>query len=457
MSDRRPPSPSAERAALVGLVTGSARRLDADHSLDELAGLADAAGATVALRMLQERSTPDAGTYIGAGKVLALAAACAEADIDVVIFDNELTPGQMRQLEEKLERKIVDRTQLILDIFARRARTREGKWQVELAQLKYLLPRLAGSGAALSRLGGGIGTRGPGETKLETDRRRIRTRIQAIQRDIDQVRQRRAQLRERRRKTSVPTVALVGYTNAGKTTLFNRLTREKAVASDALFVTLDPLVRQVRLPDRRELLVSDTVGFIDRLPHALVAAFRATLEEVAEADLVVHVIDSASVERHRQVAAVHAVLEEMGAADVASIAVYNKVDRLSPDERRRLQAGDPGAALVSARDGTGVDELLQMVASRLALDTRRITIVFDSGKAFDREQIGRLYRVARVLSHVAADGRVEIEADVPRRFIERLTAPEAGGAERAVRAGEGGEAGRKGGARGGRGRAGGDA
>ena len=285
---------TVERAALVGLVSGSARRIEAEHSLEELAGLADAAGASVVLRMLQERPRPDPATFIGSGKVASLAAACAEADVDLVVFDNELTPAQLRQLEERLERKVIDRTQLILDIFAKRARTREGKWQVELAQLKYLLPRLVGAGAALSRLGGGIGTRGPGETKLETDRRRIRVRIQAIQREIDQVRQRRSQLRERRQKQSVPTVALVGYTNAGKTTLFNRLTNERAVASDALFVTLDPLVRQVRLPDRRELLVSDTVGFIDRLPHALVAAFRATLEEVAEADLALHVIDAAT-------------------------------------------------------------------------------------------------------------------------------------------------------------------
>jgi GTP-binding protein HflX len=424
LAERRPSSSSrVERAALVGLVTGSARRIEADQSLDELAGLADAAGASVALRMLQERPRPDPATFIGSGKVASLRAACAEADIDVVIFDNELTPAQLRQLEEKLDRKVIDRTQLILDIFARRARTREGKWQVELAQLKYLLPRLVGAGTALSRLGGGIGTRGPGETKLETDRRRIRVRIQSIQKEIDQVRQRRSQLRERRQKQSVPTVALVGYTNAGKTTLFNRLTNETAVASNALFVTLDPLVRQVHLPDRRELLISDTVGFIDRLPHALVAAFRATLEEVAEADLALHVIDAATPERERHIAAVRRVLDEVGAADVPAIDVYNKADAITDDERRRIADRDPGAVVISAATGQGVDELVQMVASRLALDTRRITITFDSAKEFDREQISRLYRVARVVSHVATNGKVVIEADVPRRFIERLTTP----------------------------------
>jgi len=415
---------SVERAALVGVVNPS-NRGDADHSLDELAGLAEAAGARVVLRMLQERPKPDPATFIGAGKVSSLAAACDETDVDVVIFDNELSPAQLRQLEERLNRKVIDRTQLILDIFARRARTREGKWQVELAQLKYLLPRLAGSGTALSRLGGGIGTRGPGETKLESDRRRIRVRIQAIQREIEQVRQRRSQLRERRHKQSVPTVALVGYTNAGKTTLFNRLTDETAVASDALFVTLDPLVRRVRLPDNRELLVSDTVGFIDRLPHALVAAFAATLEEVAEADLILHVIDAGSPERDRQVAAVHNVLEEVGASDVPDVAVYNKIDTITADERRRLREAHPSAAIISATLGTGVAELLEMIASRLALDTRRVTITFDSGKEFDRQQIGRLYRVARVISHVATNGKVVIEADVPRRFIERLTSMDA--------------------------------
>src|SRR5947207_13049788 len=247
---------ATERGALVGVVPSSTRG-DADHSLDELAGLADAAGARVVMRMLQERQKPDAATFIGSGKVASLAAACDEANVDVVIFDNELNPAQLRQLEERLERKVIDRTQLILDIFARRARTREGKWQVELAQLKYLLPRLVGSATALSRLGGGIGTRGPGETKLESDRRRIRVRIHAISSEIDHIRQRRRHARGRRQKASVPLMALVGYTNAGKTTLFNLLTRGTAEASNALFVPLHPPVRPVILPDKGRRLGPD--------------------------------------------------------------------------------------------------------------------------------------------------------------------------------------------------------
>jgi GTP-binding protein HflX len=418
-----------ERAALVGLIAGRARRLEAERSLDELAGLAEAAGATVVLRMLQERPRPDPSTFLGKGKLATLAASCAETSADVVMFDDELTPAQLRQLEEAVGAKIIDRTQLILDIFARRARTREGKLQVELAQLKYLLPRLVGAGAALSRLGGGIGTRGPGETKLETDRRRIRTRIHAVTTDIERVRQRRTQLRERRHKASVPTVALVGYTNAGKTTLFNVLTRSKAEASNALFVTLDPLVRQLRLPDSRELLVSDTVGFIDRLPHALVAAFRATLEEVAEADLVLHVIDAAASDRDRRMTAVRHVLEEVGAIDVPLVEVYNKCDLLTADERRRLVDLDPAALSISALSGDGVDELVETIASRLALDVRRITLTCDPEDPADRERIARLYRHARVLVHEVRDGRVSIVAEVPRRTAAALLGRAKSGAE----------------------------
>ena len=418
MAKRQGPRP--ERAALVGLIAGRARRLDAERSLEELAGLAEAAGATVVLRVLQERPKPDSSSFLGSGKIVTLAASCAETDADVVIFDDELTPAQLRHIEAAVHRKIIDRTQLILDIFARRARTREGKLQVELAQLKYLLPRLVGAGAALSRLGGGIGTRGPGETKLETDRRRIRTRIHAVSEDIEQVRQRRGQLRERRHKASVPTVALVGYTNAGKTTLFNALARADAEASNALFVTLDPLVRQVRLPDNRELLVSDTVGFIDRLPHALVAAFRATLEEVADADLVLHVIDAAATDRDRRDRAVHQVLQEVGANDVPILEVYNKCDAITADERRRLQDQDPAALCISALQREGVGELIDTLASRLALDIRRITLTFDPDEPADRERIARVYRHGRVLEHETRDGRISLVADVPRRLVSRL-------------------------------------
>ncbi len=412
-----------ERAALVGLIAGRSRRLDAERSLDEMAGLAEAAGAQVVLRMLQERPRPDPSTFLGAGKLATLAASSAETGVDVVMFDNELTPAQLRHIEEAVGRKIIDRTQLILDIFARRARTREGKLQVELAQLKYLLPRLVGAGDALSRLGGGIGTRGPGETKLETDRRRLRTRIHVVSEAIEQVRQRRAQLRERRHKTSVPTVALVGYTNAGKTTLFNALTNAEAEASNALFVTLDPLVRQVRLPDSRELLVSDTVGFIDRLPHTLVAAFRATLEEVAHADLILHVIDAHTPDRERRMSAVREVLEEVHATKVPLVDVYNKCDALTGDERRRLEEQNPSALYISALTRQGIDDLIEAVASRLALDVRRITLVFDPDDPGDRERIARLYRHGRVLTHEARDGRVSIEADVPRRLASQLERP----------------------------------
>jgi GTP-binding protein HflX len=436
-----------ERAALVGLFSdpppaeqrrgvaqthrataGFARQasgFDPDHSLDELAGLAAAAGATVVLRVLQERPKPDPATFLGSGKVQALAASCDEQAVDVVIFDNELTPAQLRNLEQTLNRKVVDRTQLILDIFARRAQSREGKLQVELAQLRYLMPRLVGAASALSRLGGGIGTRGPGETKLETDRRRIRHRISVLSKEIDGVRRRRSQLRERRQKAAVPTVALVGYTNAGKTTLFNTLTAGEAVASDALFVTLDPLVRKVRLPDRRELLVSDTVGFIERLPHSLVAAFRATLEEVASADLLLHVIDASSPERERHMAAVRAVLAEVGAENVPAIDVFNKCDRLDPGEHARLQALYPGALCASALTGEGRDEVIAAMETRLALDTARVVIQFDAASEVDRMRIAQLYRIGRIVSHVASDGHVSIEAEIPRRMLEQFQIPPA--------------------------------
>ena len=423
MTERR--LAAQERAALVGLVTGAMRRSDAEQSLEELAGLADAAGAVVVVRALQERPTPDPATFIGRGKAKALALACAEARVDLVIVDNELTPAQLRELQEVVACKVVDRTQLILDIFAKRARTREGKLQVELAQLKYMLPRLVGSSAALSRLGGGIGTRGPGETKLEMDRRRIRTRLKVIGDEIEQVRKRRGQLRERRDKALVPTVALVGYTNAGKTTLFNRLTKSDATASDALFVTLDPLVRRLRLPDERELLVSDTVGFIDRLPHALVAAFRATLEEAAEADLILHVIDASHPERERMIAAVMRVLEGVKALTVPRFEVYNKIDQMTPDERTAIERGDPARFCISARTGEGVDALVEAVAAGVALDRQRVSVDLDPDDPADAERLRWIFRHGRVVSQLTIGTRTRIEADVPRRLAGQLT-PAAG-------------------------------
>ncbi len=411
-----------ERAALVGLLSPHLQAADPEHALDELAGLAEAAGASVVLRLLQERPKPDPSTFLGSGKVETLAAACEEARVSVVIFDNELSPAQLRNLETRLDTKVVDRTQLILDIFARRARTREGKLQVELAQLKYLMPRLVGSAAALSRLGGGIGTRGPGETKLETDRRRIRHRIASVSREIDEVRRRRGQLRERRHKAAVPTVALVGYTNAGKTTLFNALTGEDARASNALFVTLDPLVRRVKLPDQRQLLVSDTVGFIDRLPHQIVAAFRATLEEAAEADLLLHVIDASSPERDRHVETVRDVLAEIGAARVPALEVFNKADLLGEAERRRLQNVHPAALCISALHGDGRTALLDAVASRLALDTARVALDFPLAADADgaREAIADAYRHGRVLRHMTTERGVTLDVDLPRRVLSRF-------------------------------------
>jgi GTP-binding protein HflX len=382
-----------------------------------LALLAQSAGATVVGRLVQERQRADPATLIGRGKVEDVRRLSEEQDANLILFDEELSPAQQRNLEAALDRKTLDRTQLILDIFAKRARTREGRLQVELAQLAYLLPRLVGRGVLLSRLGGGIGTRGPGETKLETDRRRIRQRIQAIRRDIEKVKRERKVRREARNRGRAPLVALVGYTNAGKSTLFSALTRTAdAPASDLLFMTLDPLVRRARLGPASSVLLVDTVGFIQKLPHSLVDAFRATLEEVVSADLLLHVVDASAEDLDEREAAVDAVLAEIGGSARPRIVVLNKTDRTAPTRARLLQSSRPGSVLVSARNGEGLDALTGEIAARLDLLPKRVLLRF---AAEDARGIAEVYSAGHVLAHERQGDEVRLTAELPGRALER--------------------------------------
>jgi GTP-binding protein HflX len=348
----------------------SGRGLDAEQSLAEFRELVSSAGGRVAAELLQRRARPDPATLIGSGKVEEIAGVAASVGADLVLFDHDLTPTQLRNLEAALPCRVLDRTQLILDIFARHARTREGQLQVELAQLQYMLPRLAGRGKSMSQLGGGIGTRGPGETKLETDRRRIQARIDHLKGELESVRRVRKQQRQRREAVPVPTVALVGYTNAGKSTLFNALTGAQVLSSARMFATLDPKLRAIELPSRRKVLLSDTVGFIRNLPHTLVTSFRATLEEVAQAEVLLHIRDAASTYGDEQKAQVEKVLGELDTLAKPRIEVLNKIDLLDPIERVQLSqhAAARGEAAVSARTGEGIDALLAAIDAALHSD-----------------------------------------------------------------------------------------
>ena len=328
--------------------------------------LARSAGAEIAATVVQRRAKPDAATLIGPGKVEEVAAVVASSGANLVLFDHDLSPSQLRNLDAELPCRVIDRTQLILDIFARHARTREGHLQVELAQLEYQLPRLAGRGKAMSQLGGGIGTRGPGETKLETDRRRIRARIDRLKAQLDTVRRNRRQQRQRREAVPVLTVALVGYTNAGKSTLFNALTAAGVLESSRMFATLDPKLRHLALPTRRKVLLSDTVGFIRNLPHTLVTSFRATLEEVERAELLLHVRDAASPMADEQKTQVEKVLAELDVSRTPTIQVLNKIDLLPEKERLELAAfPQPKTIAVSARTGEGLDALIAAIEERI--------------------------------------------------------------------------------------------
>ena len=348
----------------------SSTELDAEESLTEFRELVASAGGVVVAEIMQRRARPDPATLIGSGKVEEIRGVAASTEADLVLFDHDLTPTQLRNLEAALPCRVLDRTQLILDIFARHARTSEGQLQVELAQLDYLLPRLSGKGKAMSQLGGGIGTRGPGETKLETDRRQIQRRIDHLKLELDAVRRVRKQQRQRRESVPVPTVALVGYTNAGKSTLFNQLTGAQVLQSPKMFATLDPKLRAIELPSRRKVLLSDTVGFIRNLPHTLVTSFRATLEEVAQAEVLLHIRDANSTYGEEQKTQVERVLGELDCLAKPRIEVLNKIDLLNEHERAGLlERSKAGAEVaVSARTGEGMDALLAAIDHALHSD-----------------------------------------------------------------------------------------
>jgi GTP-binding protein HflX len=360
--------PSLDDAEPASESTPAQSEEDFEGGVEEFRELVASAGASVAAELIQRRPQADPATLIGSGKVEEVAAVAASISADVIVFGQNLTPTQLRNLEAALPTRVIDRTQLILDIFARHARTREGMLQVELAQLEYMLPRLTGRGREMSRLGGGIGTRGPGETQLETDRRRIQRRISSLKEELESVRRIRGQQRQRREAVPVPTVALVGYTNAGKSTLFNALTGAGVLASSRMFATLDPKLRAISLPSHRKVLLSDTVGFIRDLPHTLITSFRATLEEVQKAEILLHVQDASSETREQHRAEVRRVLDELGVRDKPQIEVLNKIDLLTPEEQEGIRQGVERPVALSALTGSGLDDLIGRIDAALQED-----------------------------------------------------------------------------------------
>jgi GTPase len=407
-----------ERVVLVGVQLDGSNGIDLEQSLDELGALVRSAGGEVVGQVVQRRGKPHPATFIGKGKVAEVAEEAKLSEADTVVFDVELAPAQLRNLEEAITGKVIDRTILILDIFAQRATSIEGRKQVELAQLTYGLPRLRGWGEALSRIGGAsggggrrggggrapIGTRGPGETQLEVDRRRIQRRIVKLKKELEELGKRRARSRSRREQR-VPTVSLVGYTNAGKSTLLNHLTEAGVVVEDRLFSTLDPTARRLRLPNRSPIVVTDTVGFIRKLPHGLVEAFQSTLEQVASADLLVHVVDASHPEPEGDVAAVDEVLAEIGATEVPRLLALNKIDVLEPMDRARLRERFHDAVSISAVTGAGVDELLEQVGERLEARAVEVEALLPYAEG---TLLARLHDEGRIVSATHTDDGVRV-------------------------------------------------
>jgi GTP-binding protein HflX len=412
-----------EKIVLVGVTRPPASLDEAERNLDELAQLVDTAGADAVARVMQRMETPDPATFLGKGKAQHLHTVSEQTDADTVVFDDELTPAQQRNLEKLIGRTAIDRTAVILDIFAQHAHTQPGKVQVELAQLRYRLPRLRGRASALSQqrggvgAGGAIGNRGPGETQLEVDRRRLLRRMSKLEAELRDLRRRGRTQRRARQRSRLPSVALVGYTNAGKSTLLNRLTTASALVEDRLFSTLDPTTRRLDLPGGEVVLLTDTVGFVRKLPHQLVESFRSTLDEVAEADLLVHVVDSSSPDPQGQIDAVRTVLSEIGAGEIPELVVFNKTDAAPTDAVDRLVTTTPGSAAVSAGTGAGIDGLLQAMSDRL----RALAVVIELLVPYDRgDVVAAVHRSGEVLVESHEEQATRLRARLDRADLARF-------------------------------------